>query len=206
MTGGQTLSGNELEGLSKKLGITHNNAKKEGNLFQKLKEIGLFDGGWRIRKNSITHIGTVIGNLDSFAKGEKNVSKDMLAITQEAGFEFIRTDDGMLTPLKKGDSVFSHDQSENLWEMSKHDPADLFNSARIVSSPTPVSVDSNNMIMVDVGDIVVNGVQDAKSFANEVTYILKNSIKNNRNVQNLLNENTKNMLDSKHNSLSINRW
>lgn len=206
MTNGQTLSGNELEGLSKKLGITHNNAKKEGNLYQKLKEIGLFDGGWRIRSGSITHVGTVIGNLDSFAKGSKNIPKDMLAVTQEAGFEFIRTDDGMLTPLKKGDSVFSHDQSENLWEMSKHDPADLFNSARIVSSPTPVSVDSNNMIMVDVGDIVVNGVQDAKSFANEVTYILKNSIKNNRNVQNLLNENTKNMLDSKHNSLSINRW
>lgn len=206
MTGGQTLNGNELEGLSKKLGITHNNATKSGNLFQKLKEIGLFDGGWRIRSGSITHVGTAIGDLDSFAKGEKNVSKDMLAITQEAGFEFIRTDDGMLTPLKKGDSVFSHDQSENLWEMSKHDPADLFNSARIISSPTPVSVDSNNMIMVDVGGIVVNGVQDAKSFANEVTYILKNSIKNNRNVQNLLNENTKNMLDSKHNSLSINRW
>lgn len=76
--------------------------KKEGNLFQKLKEIGLFDGGWKIRENSITHVGTVIGNLDSFAKGAKSIPKDMLAITQEAGFEFIRTDDGMLTPLKKG--------------------------------------------------------------------------------------------------------
>ena len=130
----------------------------------------------------------------------------MLAITQEAGFEFIRTDDGMLTPLKKGDSVFSHDQSENLWEMSKHDPADLFSGARLISSPTPASGENNNVIMVDVGDIVVNGVQDANSFANEVTHILKNSIKNNRNVQNLLNENTKNMLDSKHNSLSVNRW
>ena len=206
MTNGQTLSGNELEGLSKKLGITHNNAKKEGNLFQKLKEIGLFDGGWKIRENSITHVGTVIGNLDSFAKGAKSIPKDMLAITQEAGFEFIRTDDGMLTPLKKGDSVFSHDQSENLWEMSKHDPSDLFSGARTISSPTPISGENNNVIMVDVGDIVVNGVQDANSFANEVTHILKNSIKNNRNVQNLLNENTKNMLDSKHNSLSVNRW
>ena len=206
MTGGQTLNGNELEGLSKKLGITHNNATKDGNLYQKLNEIGLFDDGWKIRNNSITHVGTVIGNLDSFAKGAKSIPKDMLAITQEAGFEFIRTDDGMLTPLKKGDSVFSHKQSENLWEMSKHDPADLFSGARLISSPTPVSGENNNVIMVDVGDIVVNGVQDANSFANEVTHILKNSIKNNRNVQNLLNENTKNMLDSKHNSLSVNRW
>lgn len=204
MTGGQTLNGNELEGLSKKLGITHNNATKSGNLFQKLKEIGLFDGGWRIRSGSITHVGTVIGNLDSFAKGEKNVSKDMLAITQEAGFEFIRTDDGMLTPLKKGDSVFSHDQSENLWEMSKHDPADLFSGARMVETmtPTPISGDSNNIVTISMGDVILKDVQRPDQFVNE----LKNVIKNNRSVKGVINETIDEHLIKGHNSLSVNRW
>lgn len=202
MTGGQTLSGNELEGLSKKLGITHNNAKKEGNLFQKLKEIGLFDGGWKIRENSITHVGTVIGNLDSFAKGAKSIPKDMLAITQEAGFEFIRTDDGMLTPLKKGDSVFSHDQSENLWEMSKHDPSDLFNGARIISSPTPINGDSNNVVTISMGDVILKDVQHPDQFVSE----LKNAIKNNRSVKGVINETIDDHLIKGHNSLSVNRW
>lgn len=202
MTNGQTLSGNELEGLSKKLGITHNNAKKEGNLFQKLKEIGLFDGGWKIRENSITHVGTVIGNLDSFAKGAKSIPKDMLAITQEAGFEFIRTDDGMLTPLKKGDSVFSHDQSENLWEMSKHDPADLFSGARLISSPTPVSGENNNVVTISMGDVILKDVQHPDQFVSE----LKNAIKNNRSVKGVINETIDDHLIKGHNSLSVNRW
>lgn len=204
MTGGQTLNGNELEGLSKKLGITHNNATKDGNLFQKLKEIGLFDGGWRIRSGSITHVGTVIGNLDSFAKGEKNVSKDMLAITQEAGFEFIRTDDGMLTPLKKGDSVFSHKQSENLWEMSKHDPADLFSGARMVETmtPTPISKSFVDVGGITIGDVILKDVQRPDQFVNE----LKNVIKNNRSVKGVINETIDEHLIKGHNSLSVNKW
>lgn len=202
MTGGQTLSGNELEGLSKKLGITHNNAKKDGNLYQKLNEIGLFDDGWKIRNNSITHVGTVIGNLDSFAKGAKSIPKDMLAITQEAGLEFIRTDDGMLTPLKKGDSVFSHDQSKNLWEMSKHNPSDLFNGARIISSPTPINGDSNNVVTISMGDVILKDVQHPDQFVSE----LKNAIKNNRSVKGVINETIDDHLIKGHNSLSVNRW
>lgn len=204
MTGGQTLNGNELEGLSKKLGITHNNATKNGNLYQKLNEIGLFDDGWKIRNNSITHVGTAIGDLDSFAKGEKNVSKDMLAITQEAGFEFIRTDDGMLTPLKKGDSVFSHDQSENLWEMSKHDPADLFSGARMVETmtPTPVSKSFVDVGGITIGDVILKDVQHPNQFVNE----LKNVIKNNRSVKGVINETIDEHLIKGHNSLSVNKW
>lgn len=204
MTGGQTLNGNELEGLSKKLGITHNNATKNGNLYQKLNEIGLFDDGWKIRNNSITHVGTAIGDLDSFAKGEKNVSKDMLAITQEAGFEFIRTDDGMLTPLKKGDSVFSHKQSENLWEMSKHDPADLFSGARMVETmtPTPISKSFVDVGGITIGDVILKDVQRPDQFVNE----LKNVIKNNRSVKGVINETIDEHLIKGHNSLSVNRW
>lgn len=202
MTGGQTLNGNELEGLSKKLGITHNNATKSGNLFQKLKEIGLFDGGWRIRSGSITHVGTVINNLESFAKGTKSVQKDMLAITQEAGVEFIRTDDGMLTPLNKGDSVFSHKQSENLWEMSKHSPSDLFSNARMVDSPTPINGDNNNTVNISTGDIILQDVQNPNQFV----YELKNALQNNKAVKGVLNDTIDNRLVKGRNSFSVNRW
>ena len=128
----------------------------------------------------------------------------MLAITQEAGFEFIRTDDGMLTPLKKGDSVFSHDQSENLWEMSKHDPADLFSGARMVETmtPTPVSKSFVDVGGITIGDVILKDVQHPNQFVNE----LKNVIKNNRSVKGVINETIDEHLIKGHNSLSVNKW
>ena len=198
MTGGKIISGDDRAKLAEKLGVS------ESQLYNKLQEIGLFDGGWRIRSGSITHVGTVIGNLESFAKGTKSIPKDMLAITQEAGFEFIRTDDGMLTPLKKGDSVFSHDQSENLWEMSKHDPADLFSGARMVKSmtPTPVSKSFVDVGGITIGDVILKDVQRPDQFVNE----LKNVIKNNRSVKGVINETIDEHLVKGHNSLSVNKW
>lgn len=198
MTGGKIISGDDRAKLAEKLGVS------ESQLYNKLQEIGLFDGGWRIRSGSITHVGTVIGNLESFAKGTKSIPKDMLAITQEAGFEFIRTDDGMLTPLKKGDSVFSHDQSENLWEMSKHDPADLFNGARMVETmtPTPVNKSFVDVGGITIGDVILKDVQRPDQFVNE----LKNVIKNNRSVKGVINETIDEHLIKGHNSLSVNKW
>ena len=198
MTGGKIISGDDRAKLAEKLGVS------ESQLYNKLQEIGLFDGGWRIRSGSITHVGTVIGNLESFAKGTKSIPKDMLAITQEAGFEFIRTDDGMLTPLSKGDSVFSHDQSKNLWEMSKHDPADLFSGARMVETmtPTPVNKSFVDVGGITIGDVILKDVQRPDQFVNE----LKNVIKNNRSVKGVINETIDEHLIKGHNSLSVNKW
>lgn len=196
MTGGKIISGEDRAKLAQKLGVS------ESNLYAKLQEIGMFDGGWRIRKGSVTHVGVAISELESFAKGTKSVQKDMLALTQEAGVEFIRTDDGMLTPLNKGDSVFSHKQSENLWEMSKHSPSDLFSNARMVDSPTPINGDNNNTVNISTGDIILQDVQNPNQFV----YELKNALQNNKAVKGVLNDTIDNRLVKGRNSFSVNRW
>ena len=201
ITGGETLDSDGLKGLSEKIGVTHNGATKDGNLYKKLQEIGLFNGTWSINGKNVTHAGV---GIVGFAKGVKSIPRDMLAITQEAGFEFIQTDNGMLTPLKKGDSVFSHDQSENLWEMSKHDPADLFSGARMVETmtPTPVNKSFVDVGGITIGDVILKGVQRPDQFVNE----LKNVIKNNRSVKGVINETIDEHLIKGHNSLSVNKW
>lgn len=210
MTNGQTLSGNELEGLSKKLGITHNNAKKEGNLFQKLKEIGLFDGGWRIRKNSITHIGTVIGNLDSFAKGTKRVPQDMIAEIGEKGSEIVyRSADGsILTPLGEGDMVFTHEMSKNLWQMALDKPISTYSGIPKISEEAVNNVYGGDTsyggrtINIDFGNIILNDVQEPEQFLEKI----KNLLQNDRTIQNILYDNVDIHLTKNRNSLSINRW
>lgn len=216
MTNGQTLSGNELEGLSKKLGITHNNAKKEGNLFQKLKEIGLFDGGWKIRENSITHVGTVIGNLDSFAKGTKRVPQDMIAEIGEKGSEIVyRSADGsILTPLGEGDMVFTHEMSKNLWQMALDKPISTYSGIPKISEEAVNNVYGgatyNVMFNVEMGDMNLQGIEDIekfkKMFPQVFEQLLKDSLVNNRNVARIIKEHIKDNTLKNNNSLGKNRY
>ena len=58
-----------------------------------------------------------------YAKGTSNVPEDQLAWTQEneKGELIYRTKDGaILTPLNKGDMVFTHDMTQRLWEIAKN--------------------------------------------------------------------------------------
>lgn len=56
-----------------------------------------------------------------YAKGSKNIPKKQLAWTQEKGQELIyrRSDGAVLTPLNKGDKVFTAEMTENLWKIAK---------------------------------------------------------------------------------------
>lgn len=213
MTGGQTLSSKELEGLSKKVGVTHNNAKKDGNLYQKLKEIGMFDGGWRIRKGSITHVGTVINNLESFAKGTKSVQKDMLAEIGEEGSEIVyrMADGSVLTPLGKGDMVFTHDMSKNLWELAQSKPLTTYPNLPKLNGDTVNNSYGNNTyadrnVSFTFGDIVINGVENADDLRREIPNIMIDAIQNKPAVQGALNDVTDNHLLRNTNSLRVNRW
>lgn len=226
MTGGQTLSGKELEGLSKKVGVTHNNAKKDGNLYQKLKEIGMFDGGWRIRKGSITHVGTVINNLESFAKGTKSVQKDMLAEIGEEGSEIVyrMADGSVLTPLGKGDMVFTHDMSKNLWELAQSKPVQTYDThsdmLRAIKEYKEENVVFNNTyggnsqvvnyFNIQMGDMELHGIEDIekfrRQFPQEFNRLLKENLINDLPTKGIVKELVNENLLRNHNSLGKNRY
>lgn len=61
--------------------------------------------------------------LDGYASGTKSVDKDKWAWTQElAGEPIIRASDGaLLTPVGKGDVIFTPDMAKKLWEFANGD-------------------------------------------------------------------------------------
>lgn len=74
-------------------------------------KLGSGDRGW-LKRNQIK----------GYARGSKHINGKRWALTQEKGQELIaRLSDGsLLTPLDNGDKVFTKEQTDNLWEMSKN--------------------------------------------------------------------------------------
>lgn len=195
-TGNVSVKEADLDTLAKKLGVKENTP-----LYNRLKELGVFQA---IGKGGmISYIRPVVG----FAKGSKNILNDMIAQIGENGHEIVyRSADGsILTPLGKNDMVFTHEMSENLWQMAKQ--------RNITTVPGVERVDRtagtvNNMRSGDViiqlnGNIELPNVYNAKEFTEQ----LKQIIKSDRNVQGLLMDSTVNKaLTSNYNSLSVNKW
>ena len=73
--------------------------------------LGNGDRGW-LKRNQIK----------GYARGSKHINGKRWALTQEKGQELIaRLSDGsLLTPLGNGDKVFTKEQTDKLWEMSKN--------------------------------------------------------------------------------------
>ena len=74
-------------------------------------KLGSGDRGW-LKRNQIK----------GYARGSKHINGKRWALTQEKGQELIaRLSDGsLLTPLGNGDKVFTKEQTDKLWEMSKN--------------------------------------------------------------------------------------
>ena len=184
----RTVTVENLNALAGLLGVS------SSGLYNRLNELGVFKA---IGKSGIIQ----------FAKGSKNIPNDMIAQIGEKGHEIVyRSADGsILTPLGKNDMVFTHEMSENLWQMAKQ--------RNITTVPGVERVDRtagtvNNMRSGDViiqlnGNIELPNVYDAKEF----TAQLKQIIKSDRNVQGLLMDSTVNKaLTNNYNSLSVNKW
>lgn len=96
------------------------------------------------------------GDLLSYAKGTKASPRDQLAWTQENASELIyRTSDGaMLTPLNRGDMVFTHDMSQRLWEIAKGNlPTSISLAVPNVNSNTARNVTANNNITIELPNV-----------------------------------------------------
>lgn len=82
--------------------------------------------------------------VKKYASGTRNIEKDQLAITNEAGQELIyhAADGSILTPLRQGDKVFSNEAVERLWEIGQGlMPPDM---TRNLAMPTVLPNNVNN--------------------------------------------------------------
>ena len=175
---GFVLDEKHRKDLAKHLGTT------EKELYKFLKDIGYLPS----LKSVNTKKTTVSGK---FAKGTKKVPKDMLGITQDAGQEVIyrKSDGAMLTPLGKGDKVFTAQMTDNLWKLAQN--ASLNNnglsnlSAPIInnvntSSPT-ININFENFMTVQ-GNVDKEAITDIKKFKSEMVDEFTKTMTNEMNL------------------------
>ena len=96
------------------------------------------------------------GKWLGYATGTKKVPNDQLAWTQENASELIyRTSDGaMLTPLNRGDMVFTHDMSQRLWEIASGNmPVAATVVLPNVAGANTRTITTNNSISIELPNV-----------------------------------------------------
>ena len=182
----RTVTVENLNALAGLLGVS------SSGLYNRLNELNVFKA---IGKSGIIQ----------FAKGSKNIPNDMIAQIGEKGHEIVyRSADGsILTPLGKNDMVFTHEMSENLWQLSKMNIAPVPEIKQFSRNGMVNNVRSGYTVIQLNGNIELPNVYDAKEFTEQ----LKQVIKSDSRVQGLLMDSTVNKaLISNYNSLSVNKW
>lgn len=144
--GQRILSESEMKKLAKLLGVKFDNKNKSGNLYKKLKEIG----------------------VPGFKVGSRNIPKDMLAVLGEEGNELhFSKEQGILKEVGQGDKIFTNEQAQNLWKLSQLTPVDWSKNLNLSSLNIP-QTDRNTTTIVEVGDIVMQGVNDVETFGKQL--------------------------------------
>lgn len=118
-----------------------------------------------------------LASINGYEKGSEHIDKRQLAWTQENKRELIyRAADGaLLTELNPGDKVFTNEMTENLWELAKTNPSLLYSSTNFVPKLPDIAKSAGTSTIVEVGDIVMNGVNDPETFGRQLREeILKN--------------------------------
>ena len=108
--------------------------------------------------------------FNGYKKGSEHIDKSQLAWTQENKRELIyRASDGaVLTKLNPGDKVFTNEMTENLWELAKTNPSLLYSSTNFVPKLPDIAKSAGTSTIVEVGDIVMNGVNDPETFGRQL--------------------------------------
>ncbi|MCM1171387.1 MAG: hypothetical protein NC393_04580 [Clostridium sp.] len=92
----------------------------------------------RTSKFGEANLGWVkLNQLNGYAKGSRRINKDQLAWTQEEGNEIVYSskDGALLTPVNRGDMVFTNEMTQRLWEMAKGNiTMPTFNPPRVQTS------------------------------------------------------------------------
>ncbi|TGY98053.1 hypothetical protein E5329_01185 [Petralouisia muris] len=192
--GKKILTTAQMKELAKKLGVEYDNQKTSGSLYKKLKSIG----------------------VKGFRVGSKNIPYEQLAFLGEKGDELhFKKDEGTLTKVGQGDMVFTDEMSKRLWEISQMPPEFIREKFGIPSvqpqtaalAPLPPSITENNQynggdVNINMGGIVMNGVNDKKEFVRE----LNNALATNRDTIKIMQHNTVCALGKNYRPMDVMRY
>ena len=73
----------------------------------------------------------------------------------------------MLREVGQGDKVFTNEQAQNLWKLSQLTPVDWSKNLKLNSLNIP-QADRTTTTIVEVGDIVMQGVNDVETFGKQL--------------------------------------
>ena len=143
--GQRVLDDKELKELAKILGVKSDDGKSSGNLYKALKDMG----------------------INGFAVGSRNIPYDQLALLAEEGAELhFDKSNGVLRQVGAGDMVFTSEMAKNLWDMAQNSSI-KFNEVPLPNLSNIQRPMASNTI-VEVGDIVMNGVNDVETFGRQL--------------------------------------
>lgn len=144
------LTGKEMKELADKLGIKYNNATKNGNLYKKLKELG----------------------IKGFKTGSNNIPYNQVALLSEEGSELqFDKSKGVMKQVGQGDMIWTNEMSENLWKLSQVNPNLLMGNMNFTPVKIPDfenNIQDKQSVSIEIGDIVMNGVNDAETFGRQL--------------------------------------
>ena len=180
--GQRVISDSEIEELAKLLGFKKlNGTNSSSELYKKLKSIG----------------------IPGFKIGSRNILEKQIALLGENGMELqFRKAQGTLGVVGQGDKIFTNEQAENLWKISKMNISDFIPNFT-TSIPSFKGIYAGNKdVTISIGDIILPDVTNPEQFASA----LKDVVKNNTSVQRLLKDSTIGTLSRNNNSLSIRKY
>ncbi len=141
----------------------------------------------RLNSTKVTAPGVSVNSktfsVKQRAKGDKRVENDEWSWTQEKGAEIIAspTRNAVFTPLNAGDTVFTNEMSENLWEWGKLNPNFLMDHMEFGKgvNATKTTINNNN------SSIVMNVSLNLPNVTNDsgVEYIQKELTKLSNNLK-----------------------
>lgn len=111
-----------------------------------------------------------LASINGYEKGSEHIDKRQLAWTQENKRELIyRASDGaVLTKLNPGDKVFTNEMTENLWKMAQVNPSLFTSGINYMPNLPEITKSAGTSTIVEVGDIVMNGVNDPETFGRQL--------------------------------------
>lgn len=127
-----------------------------------------------------------LSQLKGYASGSSFIGKDQFAWTQEKGSELLykRADGAILTPLGTGDKVWSNQQTDNLYNLSKFDPDLLINKNFSLPSVerevlnSHVELHYQNMLNLENSTITQEALKDVETLLKQSIPMISKEVSN----------------------------
>ena len=119
-------------------------------------------------------------NYKGYKHGSKHITHDQDAWTNEGygqnELHYRASDGAIYTRLGEGDMIFTHEQTQKLWELTRGNLGVDYPMKQYRMPDVPTVVNGGN-VYLDIGDVVLPNVREPEDFAVQLIDTLKHSTK-----------------------------